>query len=114
MKDELKDEADQSAALDVRQCCGRTFGVFINGKCVTCGTPEPDARWNADIERVRAHYNALKASHDRLLATSKWLARFADALESQLASPEERTRKSEPIIESESAIAQAEALNEEK
>jgi len=126
MKDELHDEASQSAVLDTTtpfECdnCGHRpmpqEVIEYKGDCAKC--KDTVIAYTVDaaecIIAVRAHYNALKASHDRLLAALKRLRRTFQSDAEQAPQLDVATcweTNSEAVREAQSAIAQADALNE--
>ena len=152
MKDELIDEANQSAVLDTDahtptpwsvvgdECIpGRVLiEVRSNGKKSMIadmgrtlghgGSPEANGRHIArcvngydsllaDLTAVSAHYNALKASHDRLLEALKWINAFVGTAKDggdAWCAVRNQPGASKWAKDMASAIAQAEALNEGK
>jgi len=114
MKDELHDEADQSAPYGAGGDGGggSLHGSGTNGQSTVLGNP-----WTDDaaqqIERFRAHYNALKASHDSLLSVAKLhLAMHEDQM--FICGEDDAYKVGVNICKLRNAIAQAEALNEKQ
>jgi DNA repair exonuclease SbcCD ATPase subunit len=63
LKDEMKTQATP-AASESSQCCGPTWGAFIDGKCSMCGRPlPPHEEWPAD---PAAELARLKAQNEEL------------------------------------------------